>query len=137
MSGGHIDELLSLWAATLVEHTANPPFESHGDLYSTIDATPLGDCPWQSVTLHYNGERPENDVPSWMTSDYDVWFRNPLRLLENMVSNPDFDGEFDVTPLQERDTAGNHRFQNFMSGNWSWKQAVSISIYYTFLMFLI
>jgi hypothetical protein len=90
MSGGHIDELLSLWAATLVEHGADPPFKSHGDLYSTIDATPLGDCPWQSVTLHYNGERPENNVPSWMTSDYDVWFRDPRTLLENMVSNPDF-----------------------------------------------
>jgi hypothetical protein len=45
-----------------------------------------------------------------------------------MVSNPDFDGEFDVAPLQEHDMAGNHRFQNFMSGNWSWKQAVTVSI---------
>ncbi|KAN0107708.1 hypothetical protein V8E52_009875 [Russula decolorans] len=123
MSGGHIDELLSLWATTLVEHGADPPFKSHGDLYSTIDATPLEDCPWQSITLHYNGERPENNVPSWMTSDYDVWFWDPRTLLENMVSNPDFNGEFDVAPLQEHDMAGNHRFQNFMSGNWSWKQA--------------
>ncbi|KAF8502848.1 hypothetical protein F5888DRAFT_1607397 [Russula emetica] len=123
MSGGHIDDLLSWWAATLVEHGARPPFKSHGNLYSTIDATPLGDCPWQSFTLEYNGDRPENNVPSWMTSKYDVWFRSPCKLLENMVSNPDFDGEFDVTPLQEHDMAGNHRFQNFMSGNWSWKQA--------------
>ena len=136
MSGGHIDELLSLWAASLVEYSADPPFESHGNLYSTIDATPLGDCPWQSITLHYNGHQPENNVPSWMTSDYDVWFRSLRTLLKNMISNPDFNGEFDVAPLQEHDTAGNHRFQNLMSGNWSWKQAVTVSIYTSF-MFLI
>jgi hypothetical protein len=71
-----------------------------------------------------------------MTSDYDVWFWSPRTLLKNMISNPDFNGEFNVAPLQEHDTAGNHRFQNLMFGNWSWKQVVTVSIYTSF-MFLI
>ena len=137
--GGHIDEFLSLWAASLVEHGADPPFASHGDLYSTIDTTPLGDCPWQHFTLRYNGDQPEHDVPYWMTSEYDVWFRDARILIENMVSNPDFNGEIDFGPFQEYDEAGNHRFQNFMSRNWSWKQAVSVSTrtFFTFLTQLV
>ena len=61
-----------------------------------------------------------------MTSEHDLWFWDPHILLKNMVLNPDFDGEFNIAPLQEYDTAGNHRFQNFMSENWSWKQAVTV-----------
>jgi len=138
MSAGHIDELLNLWAASLVEHGADPPFASHDDLYSTINATPLGDCPWQHFTSQYIGDRPEHDVPSWMTSEHEVWFRDPRILIKNMVSNPDFDGEFDFGPFQEHDK-GNHCFQNFMSRNWSWKQAISVSTrtFFTFLIQLV
>jgi hypothetical protein len=42
---------------------------------------------------------------------------DPCILIENMVLNPDFDGEIDFGPFQEYDEAGNHGFQNFMSRN--------------------
>ena len=125
MLAGDIDILLDLWSASLFKHGDQPPFASHQELYDTIDSTPLGDVPWESFSVHYNGIRPENDVPSWMDAEYDVWFRNPHTLVQNILSNPDFDNEFDYTPLQEHDMDGNHRFENFMSGNWAWKQAVS------------
>jgi hypothetical protein len=35
-------------------------------MYKTIDETPLGDIPWGSFTLQYNGEKPTDDVPQWM-----------------------------------------------------------------------
>ena len=60
-----------------------------------------------------------------MDAKYDVWSRNPHTLVQNILSNPDFDNKFDYTPLQEHDMDGNHQFKNFMSGNWAWKQAVS------------
>jgi hypothetical protein len=123
MSGGHIDKLLGIWAATLVADGAKPPFKSHKDLYSTIDSTPHADCPWETLKLQYDGTKPERDIPPWMTSQYDVWYRDPCMLVKNILSNPGFNNEFDCAPLQEHDTDGNHRFQNFMSGNWCWKQA--------------
>jgi hypothetical protein len=125
MSAGHIDALLSLWAASLAQHHDEPPFKSHNDLYHTIDATPLGDVPWESFSVKYNGEFPEGDIPAWMTSDFDVWFRDPRTVVKNLLANPDFDNEFDYEPFQEHDAQGAHRFQDFMSGNWAWKQAVS------------
>jgi hypothetical protein len=126
MSGGHIDKLLGIWAATLVADGAKPPFKSHKDLYSTIDSTPHADCPWETLKLQYDGTKPERDIPPWMTSQYDVWYRDPCMLVKNILSNPGFNNEFDCAPLQEHDTDGNHRFQNFMSGNWCWKQAVRV-----------
>ncbi|KAG1876889.1 hypothetical protein C8R48DRAFT_745427 [Suillus tomentosus] len=71
MSAKQIDTLLNLWAATLIKHNDAPPFANHRDMYATIDATPLGDTPWKSFTLCYNGAKPEQDVPLWMDGQYD------------------------------------------------------------------
>ena len=125
MSGGDIDILLNLWAASLARHDDDPPFRSHEDIYNTIDSTPLGDVPWESFSLQYNSNLPAGEVPPWMTSKFDVWFRDPHTIVKNLLANPDFDNEFDYSPVQEYDMEGNHRFQNFMSGNWGWKQAAS------------
>lgn len=124
MSTGDIDFLFNLWAATLARHNDHPPFSNHAELYSTIDATPLGDVPWESFSLKYNSILPDNNIPPWMTSEYDVWFRNPNTLIRNLISNPDFRDKFDYSPLQEFDANENHHYQDFMLGNWAWKQAV-------------
>ena len=128
MSGKHIDKLLNIWAATLVTHGDDPPFTNHEELYATIDATPVGDVPWGSFSVRYDGELPEGEIPSWMKSEHEVWFRDPHSLVHNLLSNPDFDKEFDYAPLQEYDSEGNHHYQNFMSGNWAWKQAVCFDL---------
>ncbi|KAG1735575.1 uncharacterized protein EDB91DRAFT_1238202 [Suillus paluster] len=108
MSGGDIDFIFNLWAASLAAHGETPPFTNHVEMYNVIDSTPLGDVAWQSFTSEYNGTLPED----------------PRILVHNILSNPDFKGEFDYTPLQEYDTSnGAHRFQDFMSGDWCWKQA--------------
>lgn len=48
------------------------------------------------------------------------------------ASSPDFDGEIDYAPVQEYRGDGVHRYQNFMSSNWSWKQAVSVLLVFLF-----
>lgn len=135
MSAGNINILTSLWSATLAPHGAEPPFQTSTDLYNTVDATPLGDIPWESFTLKYDGDVPAGPTPAWMDINHEVWFRDPNQLVKNMLSNPDFNDECDFTPFQEYDAQDNHRFQNFMSGDWAWRQAVSFlylaySIYY-------
>jgi hypothetical protein len=125
MSAGDINSILNLWAASLAIHNDTPPFSTAADMYDTIDATPLGDIPWKSFTLLYNGAEPAGDIPSWMQAEYDVCFRDPRTLVHNLLSNPDFKADFDYAPFQERTEDGAHRFQDFMSGNWAWGQAVS------------
>jgi Plavaka transposase len=131
MSAREINFMLSLWAASLAIHNDGPPFSNATDLYKTIDSTPLGDVAWESFSLLYNGAQPAEGVPSWMEAEYDVWFRAPHALVRNLLSNPDFKSDFDYMPFQEKTTDGIHRFQDFMSGNWAWRQAVS-SFYYFF-----
>jgi len=128
MSGGNINALLSFWATTLAPFNAHPPFRNHKDLYKKIDSTELGDIPWQSYLLSYTtGARPEpqqGEAPSWMLSEYEVWFRDPRVLVHNLILNPDFKNEFDYKVFREYDADGDRRYHDFMSGKWTWKQAV-------------
>lgn len=132
-----IDELLTIFAAKSVESggKSEPTFFNHKELYDTIDATLLGDASWDSFDLHYKGVVSE-DSPSWMSTDHTFWFRDPRTLVQNMLANPDFNGEIDYAPFQEHH-GQNHRFENFMSGNWCWKQAVRRFIpYHVLISFL-
>jgi hypothetical protein len=130
MPAGKIDDLLKIWAALLAPHNDEPPFKDHNDLYSTIDATPLpgGDAEWKSFNLCFRGDDLPPDAPNWKKTKWDVWYRDPRQLIHNMLQNPDFRTEFDYTPHQEYDLDGNHRFHNVMSGNWCWREAVSINV---------
>src|SRR5882672_5355941 len=66
-----------------------------------------------------------------METKHEVWFRDPCILVHNLLANADFDHKIDISPFQEYDANDNHRYQNFMSGNWAWKQAVRF--YYLFI----
>lgn len=137
MSASDINFILNLWAASLAVHGDEPPFSSASHMYKTIDSTPLGDVPWESVSLQYGGAQPEDNIPSWMKEGYDIWFRDPRALVHNILSNPDFESEFDYVPFQERTVDGIHRFCDFMSANWAWKQAVSTCYCLLFKLMLI
>lgn len=129
MLGTQIDMLLDLWLAMLLKYGENGPYEDHMDLYCTIDSTPLGNVAWESFSIKYNGTKPQDDIPDWMMAKYDVWFQDPCTIIQNLISNPDFDGRFDYMPFQEYDRIGNHHLCDFMSGNWAWRQAVSLFIF--------
>lgn len=132
MSGSHIDEILQLWTASLLEidPNASGPFRNHRDLYDTIDHSSLGDNPWMSFSLSYGQELPERaetgPIPAWMTTSTEVWYRDPRRLIHDIIGSPDFQDEIDYAPYHEYiGDRKNHQFHDFFSGDWVWKQAVS------------
>lgn len=101
-----------------------PPFNNATDLHETIDATELGEVPWQAFSVSYAGELPSaSPTPAWMTAKYEVWFRDPLQVCENQLSNPDFATEMDWAPKRVF-KKGKREYCDFMSGNWSWEEAV-------------
>jgi hypothetical protein len=80
MSAANIDILCTLWAASLYEFDADPPFSGHCDLYSSINAIPVGGVPWQSAAFIYDGPRPDSvEIPKWMENEYEIWFRDGTR----------------------------------------------------------
>lgn len=127
MSADEINEWMQLLSAFYPRQ--DPPFTSHTELYKTIDAIDAGDVPWQGFSVNYNGERPEHadtPIPPWMDKDYPVHFRCPRQLGRLLIGNPDFAGEMDYAPKQVYAEGDKREYQDFMSGNWAWKQAVSL-----------
>ncbi|KAH9946456.1 hypothetical protein B0H21DRAFT_693696 [Amylocystis lapponica] len=101
MSKAHVNELMDLWATSMLPFGGQPPFANSTDMYTVIDTIQHGDAPWQSFSARYTGDIPSGDLeaPPWMTSDYQIWCRDPLTVARNMLANPDFDGEFNYAPF--------------------------------------
>ena len=146
MSALKIDTLMELWAVYSglqdpknTSSSTPSPFYKHGDMYDTIDAISVGGMPWQSISLLYDSPIPENP-PSWMEAEHTVWFRDPHLFFKNMLDNPKFQNSIDYAPLWQYDTDDQHHYQNFMSGDWAWKQAVTLLIFvlhYNLLTYLL
>ncbi|KAG1850945.1 hypothetical protein F4604DRAFT_1687040, partial [Suillus subluteus] len=124
-----IDHLLDLWAASLIRASADSSqvlFTDHHDVYRTIDNTPLGDVKWQSFSVKYTGDIPDEGPTPWMTESCDVWFRDPHQVVRNMLANPDYAAEVDLRPYREFATETDEcQWQDFMSGDWAWTSSDS------------
>lgn len=124
MSGGNINDLLQIWASSLPDDQ-DPPFTGKQDMYETIDQIKDGDIPWESFDVCFNGDIAAGDTTAWKHSKYEVWFRDPRLLLHAQLSNPDYAKEMDFAPKEVRNEKDSRRYQDFMSGDWAWRQAVS------------
>ena len=124
LSRRKVDNLLELWAATLVPHGDSPPIANTRDLHRQIDAIQVGDVQWESVSLQYEGPTPETTrPPEWKTMKFDVWYRNPREVIKNLLARPDLEGHIDYSPYQEFD-GERRQYSNLMSGDWAWRQSV-------------
>jgi hypothetical protein len=90
-----------------------------------IDAIPIDGIPWQLHTFTYKGQKPSNNAPKWMTGEYKIFYQDPHRIFTDMLENPEFAKDIDYAPLRQYDDNGVRQYENFMSGDWAWKQAVS------------
>jgi len=124
MSASHVDELMELWALSLQKHGELGPFSSYENMYAIIDSTEFGDVPWKCFAMSYSGEIQPNDA-SWKSQEYDVWFRDPDVVIQRMLENPDFHGQFDYAPYIDLDKSGKRRWNDFMTGNYAWRHSVS------------
>ncbi|KAL0957459.1 hypothetical protein HGRIS_001256 [Hohenbuehelia grisea] len=113
-----IDDLMNIW-----NQTGSAPFADHKAMLTTIDSSPLGGVPWQSISISYQGTKPAADIPQWMDDENTVWFRDPRELVKNIVDNPDYEGEFDYAAYHEYDDSDERRYKDFMSDDWAWRQS--------------
>ncbi|KAI0691935.1 hypothetical protein BC835DRAFT_1534514 [Cytidiella melzeri] len=125
MSAANQDNLYEILTALMSKHNAQSPFSSAKDMYSTIDAATVGDAPWQCFTTSFAGELGPN-LPSWKLKEYEVWYCDPDVLLQNMLDNPDFAGEFDYSPYIHIDEKGHRRWTDFSSSNFAWRHCDDI-----------
>jgi hypothetical protein len=113
---------MQIWAA--IHPNEGSPFSSCKELHQLIDSIDDGNAPWQCLTLgHHNSAAA--DCPSWQNKTYEVWFRDPKVILNNMLSNPDFKDGFDYTPRLVFGEQHERIWSDFMTANWAWTQCVS------------
>ncbi|KAK0460266.1 uncharacterized protein EV420DRAFT_1620047 [Desarmillaria tabescens] len=125
MSQSDINELLDLWSLDMHRHGDDAPFDSHQALYQAIDEIRVGSAPWKCFEMVV----PENlgrDAPEWQKRSYQIWFQDPDVVISNILANRDFKKEFDTTPYVDVDVHGQHRWSDFMSGNYAWHHATQI-----------
>lgn len=129
MSQSNIDDLLELWALSLMKHKDLGPFNSYKHIYDTIDSTCLGDAPWRCFQAGLEEDLSE-DAPSWKQHTYDVYYHDPDVVILNLLDNPNFDGEYDTTPYVELDAQGHQCWSDFMSANFPYQCCVGPQFLY-------
>ena len=67
-----------------------------------------------------------------MSQVYNAWYRDTHIPINNIISNPNFKGEFKYAPYQEYDDDNQHCFQDMTLGDWVWKKAVSAAYFFFF-----
>ncbi|EIW51504.1 uncharacterized protein TRAVEDRAFT_137240, partial [Trametes versicolor FP-101664 SS1] len=129
-SEGDIDHLLKIWKAKRIldghDPETDPGFDSHSDLFDTIDSIPYGDTAWSAFSIQYTGPVGP-DAPSWKRERYVVYLRDSLHAVENMASSADFQGSWHTRPYRQWNEQGTRVYSDVLSGHWAWKQADSIA----------
>ncbi|KAI6153199.1 hypothetical protein BKA82DRAFT_34261 [Pisolithus tinctorius] len=123
MSAKKLDTLLEIWAAALLALGGDPLFNNHAELYHVIDSTCVSEVPWEDFTIWYTAEVRDEETAPWMFDNYDVWYRDPQKVIHNILASSDLAAKMDYVPYREYDTTNNERcWQDFMSGNWAWEE---------------
>ena len=125
-SAGAINAALDMWQASILKYGENVPWTNAQDLYDTIDLIQLGDAPWKTYKISYQGPRPPGTPPKWMTEIYELCIRDSRVVLHNQIGSSEFRGMTNLVPYQQFDGEGRHIWSNLMSADWAWKQAVRL-----------
>ncbi|KAJ2925770.1 hypothetical protein H1R20_g11325, partial [Candolleomyces eurysporus] len=125
MSAKKVDYLLEIWALDKAKNNNLAPFDSYAQMYGAIDAIEFGDAPWQSFSMNFADDSNHPADTPWKSASYEVWYRDPTRVISNLLDNANFNGQFDYAPFVEVDKRGQRRWNDFMSG--SDKTTVSVA----------
>ncbi|KAF9526776.1 hypothetical protein CPB83DRAFT_870277 [Crepidotus variabilis] len=129
-SAEQINTGLDLWQASILkEKAANPtrvPWKLADEVHQTLDQIKSGHAPWRTHKFRYTGPRSENP-PQWMLVEYDLNFRDILKVVEEQLSSSEFDGVIDYSTYEEFTPNGERVYTNIMSGEWACQQADKIA----------
>ncbi|KAJ6609407.1 hypothetical protein B0H10DRAFT_2225936 [Mycena sp. CBHHK59/15] len=109
MSSKNIDQLLEMWALSMMKHEDLGPFQDYKEIYETIEATTVVDAPWKC--LQTEPLDPSPDAPVWAWEWYEVWYHDPDVVITNMLDNPDLDGVAMRSPDGSRKGRNQHQME--------------------------
>ncbi|THH17858.1 hypothetical protein EUX98_g9049 [Antrodiella citrinella] len=112
------DEFLRLHK---VKDGARPSFKSNKSLKEKIDSLPQGP-EWKHEYVQVSGNVEDEDG-NMMEEELELWSRNPVECVRELIGNPMFDGRMAYAPEQVfAEMDGDERIHDEMwTGNWWWK----------------
>jgi hypothetical protein len=120
----NVNLLLQLWAQSTSQFGTPAPFKNRDDMHVFIDSLVLGDVPWQCLVTTVP-EGIGEDALSWMHMPHEIWYCNPETVVSAMLSNPDFQGQFDLRLYVDINVNSTRQWSNVMSGNIAWRHSIS------------
>ena len=123
-SASLINKALDHWAACVLPFGRVAPWKSSSELYTTIDAINLGDLPWKTYTVRYQGPFPPGTPPKWMTQTYELCTCDLRQVLHHQLGTTAFKDNINLSPYRQFDNTYQRTWSNLMSADWSWAQAI-------------
>ena len=123
-SASLINKALDHWAACVLPFGRVAPWKSSSELYTTIDAINLGDLPWKTYTVRYQGPFPPGTPPKWMTQMYELCTCDLRQVLHHQLGTTAFKDNINLSPYRQFDNTYQRTWSNLMSADWSWAQAI-------------
>lgn len=118
-SAQEIRRAIDIWAASVIQHGGDVPWQSAEGLYATIDAIQLGNAPWALWKVQYQGLCPKDMAPKWMDETYEPVMQNTSVVLQNMLATTEFKGKINYTPYCQFDSPQRRVWSKLMSGDWA------------------
>lgn len=81
---------------------------------------------WQSETITLTGDLLD-EHGAVLTDQFELWFRNPLCIIKELISNPAFNGFVSYTPerVYDDDTGETRVYDEMWTADWWWDMQVS------------
>ncbi|KAH9923725.1 uncharacterized protein BXZ73DRAFT_91410 [Epithele typhae] len=105
---------------------ADPIFESHTHLVTTIDAITVGGVPYKSFSIRWTGPV-DNNSPQWKRESYTIHYQDIIENIRAMAGNTELHGHWDNSPKAVFDADGRRVFSDLMTGQWAWDEADKIT----------
>jgi hypothetical protein len=126
-SGPQITKALNIRLADLEGTEKTPQWATAESMYTTIDAITHLDLKWKTFKFKYKGPLPDKP-PRWMKRTYELNTLNLRDVMHSQFASPDLADKIRLTPVKEFETTGERVLSDFMTADWVWSKAVSLSL---------
>ncbi|KDQ15498.1 hypothetical protein BOTBODRAFT_108756 [Botryobasidium botryosum FD-172 SS1] len=97
-------------------------FKGKRAFYKHVDKLPVDGPGWNSEEITITGDKPDPSTGGKLTETVEVWWRDPVDCIEELIGNPMFKNFMGYAPLKEyKDKLKNDQLFNEMwTTNWWW-----------------
>lgn len=115
--------------ATQTRERTKPTFRNKNAFLKVVDQLPTGP-EWRCELIRAHGEvEADGDVSDRDVEELELWIRDPVACVQELIGNPAFNGEIAYAPERVyTDIDGrSRRYDEMWTGDWWWEMQVSSS----------